>query len=223
MKKLFFTLLLSFIASTTLVGCFSLSSDIWYAATDDDLSTIKDLLDSGTDIDVQDHDGETPLSSAVSFGHLKSVKFLLSKGANPNIPNKSGDTPILSVGFISDSIEDDLEIIRLLAKSGADMNFQDSSGDTALHIAMLYGKLKFVKVLLDNGAKTDIKNKNNETPILNICMIDQEDIAIKIFDLLLSKGANINAADNDGNRLFTDETCLEKPKLMKHMKSKGLK
>jgi len=61
MKKSFFILSLFFTVSMTLIGCFDPTSDIWYAATDDDVSTIEHLLDSGIDIDAKDHDGSTEL------------------------------------------------------------------------------------------------------------------------------------------------------------------
>ncbi len=183
MKQSFLTLSILFTVSIALVGCFG-SSDIWYAATDDDVSSIERLLKDGIDVDAKDYDGETPLSSAASFGHLKSVRFLLSKGANPNITNDSGDTALLSVGLISDNTEDDIEIIRLLIKAGADIDFEDSNGSTALHSAVFFGRAYLVKALLDNGENTEIKDKYNETPILSLCTIAKEKDAKEIFNLL---------------------------------------
>jgi len=151
------------------------------------------------------------------------VKFLLSKGANPNITDNSGDTALLSVGFISDSIDDDIEIVRLLIKAGADIDFQDSNGSTALHSAVMFERSYLVKALLDNGANTEIRDKYNETPILSLCVISKEEKAKEIFNLLLLKGTNINILDKDGDSLSSYNDCLKKPNLMKYMKSKGLK
>ena len=57
------------------------------------VNTIRVLLDCGADIHAQDKNGATPLHRAVRTRCAAAVKFLLQAGADPKKPNKTGNTP----------------------------------------------------------------------------------------------------------------------------------
>lgn len=57
---------------------------IFPAAKDGDLTTLKELLAEGTDVDHRNFNGETVLHVAASRGNLEMVKYLVSKGADVN-------------------------------------------------------------------------------------------------------------------------------------------
>jgi len=52
---------------------------------------------------------------------------------------------------------------NILVNIEVDINYQDIKGLTALMIAAALGHIKILEILLQHGAKTDIKNYNNET------------------------------------------------------------
>ena len=56
-----------------------------------------------------------------------------------------------------------------------------------MHRACYYGKQKIVRLLLENGANVDKKNKNEETPFFSACGAN-----LSIAKLLIEKGAKIN-------------------------------
>jgi len=56
------------------------------------------------------------------------------------------------------------EIERLIA-AGADVHRADKDGDTALHAASRNGHVDAARVLLEAGAKTDVRNKWGKRPI----------------------------------------------------------
>jgi len=56
------------------------------------------------------------------------------------------------------------KIVRILLQANADLSIVDNSGDTALHEACQYGRLKNVKMFLENGADFALKNKYGKTP-----------------------------------------------------------
>ena len=69
-------------------------ANIWVAASDGDLSRVKQLLVEGVDVNAQDDSGYSPLHAAVSYDHLDLVRFLLSEGASLKLPDQDGDLPI---------------------------------------------------------------------------------------------------------------------------------
>merc|ERR1712098_331446 len=60
---------------------------------------------------------------------------------------------------------DDAEIARMLVEAGVNINVQDDNGEAALHWAARWNRLKIGKFLLEAGAKLDVRNKWNETPL----------------------------------------------------------
>lgn len=57
----------------------------------------------------------------------------------------------------------DLNTLLILIKNGLDINSQDEDGQTALHKLLQANKTKSIRILLEQGARLDIKNKNNKT------------------------------------------------------------
>ena len=57
------------------------------------VKTIRCLLDAGADINIQDKNGATPLHRAVRTRCAAAVKCLLEAGCNPTLRNNPGSTP----------------------------------------------------------------------------------------------------------------------------------
>jgi ankyrin repeat protein len=55
-------------------------------------NTIRNLVQSGSDVNLMGNDGSTPLHIAAVKGRLDMVRLLLELGANPNLENVSGET-----------------------------------------------------------------------------------------------------------------------------------
>ncbi len=51
------------------------------------------LIRSGTNLDIQNIDGETALHIAAKYGHANIVKMLIDAGASTNIQDEEGNTP----------------------------------------------------------------------------------------------------------------------------------
>lgn len=58
-----------------------------------------------------------------------------------------------------------LEAAKLCASLGLDVNAATDKGDTALHGAAHRGADSIVKLLAENGAKLDARNKRGFTPL----------------------------------------------------------
>mmetsp|Transcript_25350 Transcript_25350/g.51618 ORF Transcript_25350/g.51618 Transcript_25350/m.51618 type:complete len:118 (-) Transcript_25350:48-401(-) len=57
------------------------------AAWTDSIDALQLLIDAGAQLNLQDADGDTPLSNAAHQGNLRAVQVLLKAGADPRIAN----------------------------------------------------------------------------------------------------------------------------------------
>ena len=140
------------------------------------------LLSQPVDIHSRNNNGYSPLSLAVKELDVSMVKALLQLGANPNTTYRGGNRYIIhsisnlilpeenidnpSSDSSDSSDEEDLleisreqqEIIKLLLKHGVNVNIpQAPTNMTALHYAVARKNLGLVRILLENGANTELK------------------------------------------------------------------
>lgn len=65
---------------------------LMYLANDGDLDGIRELLDSGTDVNFHDTDGRTSLHVAACQGRPDVVELLLERGADVDVQDQWGST-----------------------------------------------------------------------------------------------------------------------------------
>jgi ankyrin repeat protein len=181
------------------------------------------LLEKGADVNAKNSSNWTPLGRAVEQGNLELVDLLLSKGADPNIVSSTQNS-ILQRAVSSPNPE----ILQRLIKAGADLKFQDRQGMTALHLAANQPHSSYtdaLKALIEGGADVNAKDFYEQTPLHLAARGDAYDtaefllahgadpnvkdinsdtplhLALKdwrLVQLLLAKGANVNAIDKKG-------------------------
>ena len=121
---------------------------------------------------------------------IKGINELLAKGVDVNMRQETmGTTPLI----VACSIEGTYEIIELLISKGADINIIGSyDGRTALIWASANSK-KTVELLLEKGAKVDVKGVDGMTAFIqSIFGVLSGSINTEVCDLLIGKGANVN-------------------------------
>lgn len=133
------------------------------AARRGDFQSAQRLLAKGADVNAQNIFGESPLSEALRVRNLDMAKFLYANGADIYQWNYLGDTLLHQV--IRRGQRLDLILARWLVTEGADVNAQNIFGDTPLHEAAFDEKIQVLNFLLRNGAKTDIQNHLQLTPL----------------------------------------------------------
>ena len=91
--------------------------------------------------------------------------------------NDRKDKKFLGYLLLSAAKVNDLISIKETLSKGCNINFEDYDNRTALHIAVSENSLESIKLLIENGAKTDIKDRwgktavdevNNNKEILNL-------------------------------------------------------
>ena len=136
--------------------------------------------------------------------------MLIANGADVNAKNKSG---ISVLARLTDRSTDPLTL-QLLINAGADVNARDNSGETPLMNCKWNANPENVRVLVNGGADVNAKDYFYQT-IIRICFITILEnplrklshknqtplhVAAKqnlrtIFDLLITRGADINEKD----------------------------
>lgn len=119
------------------------------AAALGDVEAAADILDAGTDPDIEVHEGITPLMVAAQYAQNDVSELLLNAGANVNAVSLSGASPLFMAaqnGFA--------ETVRLLIARGAVVNHWVQAGQrlTPLLTAILHGNRDVVRILLSHGA-----------------------------------------------------------------------
>jgi len=137
----------------------------------------------------------TALHFATFYGYLDLCKFLISKEADKDSLNINNYSPIhyatkiecfpvfsylYSLGAnIHSTVKGGRHLVHLAAENGniellefllnlggsIDINIKDDKDYSAIHIAVLSGNLKFIKVLLEKGVNVNEMNYNGNTPL----------------------------------------------------------
>lgn len=103
------------------------------------ITLINFLIDSGANVNHQDHNGETALMIATQWSNPAIIQALLDKGASINLQDGLGNTALHYARF--------LPIARLLVKNAASLTLQNARGQPALEEARDRGRREVVTFL----------------------------------------------------------------------------
>lgn len=142
-----------------------------------DVSAMQFLLANGESLDTLGPD--IGLSAAAFHGHWRLCQFLLEQSADVNFAAQdTGETP-LHAALSKSGSEAHALVVRVLIEHGADPNratkpgvetgafMRDcrTRGETALHRAAAFAGDETIQLLLDAGARRDVKDANGDSPL----------------------------------------------------------
>ena len=81
------------------------------------------------------------------------------------IGKQNTDKKFLGYLLLSAAKENDKYTLKEVLSKGCDVNFEDYDNRTALHIAVCENNLDVIKILVQNNAKADIKDRSNKTAL----------------------------------------------------------
>ena len=186
------------------------------------LETAKILIENGADVNSVDFEGWSALSYAVNNGDIEIAKLLLTNkakindelllaikspivesridmmkllidnGANINYADENEFTPL------NTAIETgDMELTKFLITNGANVNSLMQDGVSLIVYAISQNNMDLLQILIENGA-----NVNNTTgdywagsPLITASRLGLDNVV----RILLSRNADINAVDMNGN------------------------
>ncbi|XP_068169080.1 ankyrin repeat domain-containing protein 27 [Antennarius striatus] len=121
------------------------------------------LVCKGAPVNATDYHALTPLHLACQRGHQGVTLLLLHYKANPDAQDNSGNTSLHLACMYGH--EDCVKALVYYDIQTCHLDLQNDKGDTALHMAARWGYEGILQVLLENGASTDVINKNKESPL----------------------------------------------------------
>ncbi|UKZ48382.1 hypothetical protein TrVGV298_002605 [Trichoderma virens] len=168
-------------------------------------------MDKRTNPNSKDDDGRTPISHAakneMEWENEEEEELILTRdGANPNLEDKDGQTalyraieaghdaiitllaPVDTITIFILVQEGNREAIKSLVHAKYNIDEQNGEGHTPLHAAILSRQLEITKDLLSYGARIDLRDSGNMTP-LRLAMREKDERFIRE---LLKHKANMN-------------------------------
>ena len=139
-----------------------------------DVSALRFLLSKGESL--RSLGDDLGLSAAAFHGHWRLCEFLLESGADANFASPdSGETPL----HAATSSRRSGNVVQVLLRAGADPNratipgketgafMRDvrTRGETPLHRAAAFATEETVHLLLEAGARLDVKDVNGDSPL----------------------------------------------------------
>lgn len=131
------------------------------AAESGDLTAIRKLLNSSSNIDIRDACLWTPLMKAALNGHLETTRQLIEAGADLNLTDKGGYSALMLAASNNHA-----EVVNLLLKAGADPNqVEMTEGFSALIWAVKLGHIETVNRLLASTADRSIRDFDGKSAL----------------------------------------------------------
>jgi ankyrin repeat protein len=146
---------------------------------------------SKQDVNRRNPDGSTPLQWAVYDGNVAEAKRLLRAGADVALANHYGATPMTLAAEVGNA-----EMLKLLLEAGANADSPNPDGQTALMAVVRTGNVEAAQLLLNHGATVDAKEKWGGQTALMWASARRHP---KMMELLIAKGADVNARSTDRN------------------------
>ena len=116
---------------------------------------VKELIESGKDVNAPDSLGDYMLTVACQGLHASTVRLLLAAGADPNVRSDSGDTPLLcAIDTVQHNPAASMSIVEMLVTADADLERRGYMNKTPFLKACSRGNLDLVKLLVRLGADT---------------------------------------------------------------------
>jgi ankyrin len=127
--------------------------------------------------DLRDPMGATPFLLAATSGNAGVMRALAAAGADPRLALTDHTTPLMVAAgdsrgrsnyreYTAAEEKGALEAVQVVLEVSPDViDAANDDGQTALHAAAYIGADAIIRVMVNNGAKMDVKDKFGQTPL----------------------------------------------------------
>lgn len=157
-------------------------------------------------INMQNHNGTTPLWISSCNRHIDIVSALLNLGADPNKTNHKGDSPLIPACQKGND-----SIVELLLEYGAKLDAYNKERDNAILICCRTGQYKILEMLFKRCSSNELEkfltlsaDIDGFEPLLASTELDKTE-CIKICH---KYGANLETLTKDNNKILPGATAL---------------
>jgi ankyrin repeat protein len=117
-----------------------------------DLGAMRELLDTGADVNATVAGDGSPLIAAATRGDIRAVQLLIERGADVNVEVSGDGNPLIAAARGGH-----LQVVTLLLDRGAEVNQVVAGDENALIQASGAGHLDVVKLLVVRGADVNAR------------------------------------------------------------------
>jgi ankyrin repeat protein len=158
---------------------------------------------------------ELDIFEAAATGQADRVRRLLSKDQSlSNAFAPDGFTPLGLAAFFGSK-----EVVEVLLADGANPDLQSKNAFKAvpLQSAAVRGRLEIARLLVNHGAKTNVRGEGGYTPLHEVASNGQ----IEFAKLLLEYNADINAKGDDGKTPLAIALASKQDEMTKFLRTRG--
>ena len=148
-----------------------LNKKLIYTSARGNTEQVRELLDAGADIDIQDKFGRTALMLSAAYGRADTVKLLLDAGADIDRSNKYGWTALMQAAMWGHT-----GVMELLIQAGADVDIRDSDSRTAFDMLKEDHPEQYDQWIRDTAVKHRKANLKREDSTRTYCCTPDYDI-----------------------------------------------
>jgi len=158
-----------------------------YAVANNNLTTVKALLDHRADTEIMTNQGESALHIAAKDNRVEIAEELIRADANINLKDRYGATPLhyaSAYGYFY--------MCDLLIYYNASIETRSEDGTTPLMAAVFSGQADVCDLLLQSGSGANLADNQGYTPL----MLAAQNNDTLLLSLLLQAGSYLHAVNN---------------------------
>ena len=170
--------------------CQESFTELQYIIEQNNATAIKQLLESGIDLNARDEKRRSLLHIAAGNDTDDMINILLANNFDVNVADLDGETPLITA-----CKKNKLNNVNALIKHGANVSHSlETTGDSALHFAVKFAGKEITECLINRNISVNVVNNDNQTPLMWACSVKNN---IRNVTTLLEHGADVNVANKE--------------------------